>query len=148
LTESEFAEWWEFYNREPWGWEARCFSSGIVAATIANIYRDTKKKPRPFEAIDFVPGAKRTPKKIDPKALKAQLQLTHAGMLRAGNNKLQHKGREGYGKSPKATRPQARVKGRRPKPKSGGKADSGRSQKASSNPKRGVTPVDNGGDKQ
>jgi hypothetical protein len=53
------------------------------------VNRDSKKKPKPFEAIDFVPGAKRTTKKIDPKALKAQLQLAHAGMLAGLKNKGQ-----------------------------------------------------------
>ena len=42
--------------------------------------RDTKKKRTPFEAIDFVPGAKRTPKKIDGRELKAKLQVAFAGL--------------------------------------------------------------------
>jgi hypothetical protein len=101
LSAKEYGEWVEFFNLEPFGWEAQCYSSGIVAATIANVNRDAKKKPKPFEAIDFVPGAKRTTKKIDPKALKAQLQLAHAGMLAGLKNKgrqtKQKKGRYGRG---------------------------------------------------
>jgi hypothetical protein len=67
---------------EPFGWEAQCYSSGIVAATIANVHRDPKKHPKFFSPADFVPG-ERKKKAIDGKVLKAQLQLAHAGVLAA-----------------------------------------------------------------
>lgn len=53
-----------------------------MAATIANVNRDPKKKRQPFHAIDFVPGIESRPKKIDPKLLKAQLQTAFAGARR------------------------------------------------------------------
>lgn len=34
------------------------FCAGIVAATIAEIHRNTEKRPEPFTPLDFVPGYK------------------------------------------------------------------------------------------
>lgn len=45
------------YSRiEPFGSEADFYRSGIIASTLANCYRDKKKKPNPFEPQDFMGG--------------------------------------------------------------------------------------------
>jgi hypothetical protein len=72
------AEWSEFYALEPFGWEAQCYAAGIVAATLANIHRDPKKKAKPFSAADFIPGA--TPPKKDPRLLKPEMAMLVAQM--------------------------------------------------------------------
>ena len=125
----------EFFHEEPFGWEAQCYTSGIVAATIANVNRDSKKKKEPFDALDFVPGAKRTPKQINSKDLKAKLQLAFAGAVHAKNN-LQNNGGEGVRRPPKAigsanskARSQQRIKG-------GSKADSSRGKATSPTPQK------------
>ena len=78
ISAKELSEWAEFYNLEPFGWEALGFSSGIVASTIANIHRDTKKRPKPFAAVEFVPGYK--PPKKDPRETQANLRALFMGM--------------------------------------------------------------------
>ena len=78
ISAKELSEWAEFYGLEPFGWEALCFSSGIVASTIANIHRDTKKRPKPFAAVEFVPGYK--PPKKDPRETQANLRALFMGM--------------------------------------------------------------------
>jgi hypothetical protein len=40
---------------EPFGPPAAFWQAGIVAATIANVYRDKKKRPAPFVPADFMP---------------------------------------------------------------------------------------------
>lgn len=71
----------QFFEEEPWGWEANCYPSAVVAAVIANVNRDPKKKCNPFEVTDFIPGYKARPKKIDGTKLKAQLmQAAYAGL--------------------------------------------------------------------
>lgn len=105
MSAAELGEWFEFFNLEPWGWEADCFRSGIVAATVANVHRDTSRKKTPFEASDFIPGFVKKPKKIEGKILKAQLQLAFAGMKNGRKNNLSDPWSQGDGESPKATRP-------------------------------------------
>lgn len=121
MSAKELGEWAEFYNLEPWGWDAECFSAGIVAATIANVNRDPKKKPKPFEASDFVPGSyeRKKAQPIDAKKLKAQMRLAFAGAY-GRKPDVENNGGKGDGKSPQATRPQRRKKGGGQIPKSRG----------------------------
>jgi len=35
------------------------FRAGIISSTLANIYRDKKKKPRPYKPKDFMPQKKK-----------------------------------------------------------------------------------------
>jgi len=50
------AEWMAFDQVEPvsLGYRAEV-SAGIVASLIANVYRDGKKRPKPYEAGEFMP---------------------------------------------------------------------------------------------
>jgi hypothetical protein len=51
----EFTEWMAYNRLEPFGPQRGDLRAAIVAATIANVYRDKKKKPTPFKASDFMP---------------------------------------------------------------------------------------------
>ena len=44
-----------FYSIEPWGPERADLNAGIIASTIANVNRDSKVRPEPFTASDFIP---------------------------------------------------------------------------------------------
>lgn len=105
----------EFFHLEPWGWEAECYQAGIVAATIANVNRDQKKKARPFDAVDFVPGRyerKKQPK-IDGKVLKARLIAAYAGLHDGRPDNIRNQGREGVRSASKGARPAGCPKDRR-----------------------------------
>ena len=78
MASREFAEWLAFYSIEPFG-EARAdLRTAMLMALLANIYRDEKKQPRPFEAKDFMPQFDRAPDEHAGEAWrvqKAQFQM-------------------------------------------------------------------------
>lgn len=45
-----------FEDLEPFGGLAQDYRAGIVAATIANVHRDSEKKRDAFTAADFMPA--------------------------------------------------------------------------------------------
>ena len=53
MTSLQFAEWMAYSRLEPWGEERDDLRMGIVASTIANVYRKEGKKP--FKPADFMP---------------------------------------------------------------------------------------------
>lgn len=57
ISSRDFAEYWAHSKLEPWGVEHDDRRSGIVAATIANVNRDPKKRPQPYQAEDFMTTA-------------------------------------------------------------------------------------------
>lgn len=40
---------------EPWGEEQANWRAGLITSTIANVHRDSRKKPQPFTPEDFMP---------------------------------------------------------------------------------------------
>jgi hypothetical protein len=118
----------DYYAIEPFGWEADCYSAGIVAATIANIHRDSKKKHDPFTAADFIPGYIK-PKK-DPRKTAAELAMVFASMKANQNAKRGGKGAgpKGAGTEPNKTRRTSRQGSGVGRAKGGGKANRGRGQ--------------------
>jgi len=55
ISSRELTEWMSFFELEPWGTETELLGHAITSATIANVNRDTKKRPNPFTANDFIP---------------------------------------------------------------------------------------------
>ena len=55
MSSREFAEWMAYYEIEPFGEERADWRAGMIAATIANIFRDTKKRRKPYKPQDFMP---------------------------------------------------------------------------------------------
>lgn len=53
LTSRQFCDWMEFYEMEPWGSDMEFLRTGIVASTIANCHRDSRKPA--FKPKDFMP---------------------------------------------------------------------------------------------
>jgi hypothetical protein len=44
-----------YYSIEPWGPERADLNAGIITSTLANIHRDSKRRPEPFSPADFMP---------------------------------------------------------------------------------------------
>jgi len=55
IDSHEFSEWMSYWQIEPFGPEREDMRHGVVAATIANVNRDPKTVPEPFDAADFFP---------------------------------------------------------------------------------------------
>lgn len=54
MRPSQLAEWAALWMVDPQG-EARAdLRAGVIASVIANVHRDSKKRPRPFKASDFM----------------------------------------------------------------------------------------------
>jgi len=61
ITSAEFTAWQAYADLEPFGPDAEAWRAGTIAATIANAYRDRKRKPQPFVPQDFMPEEPKTP---------------------------------------------------------------------------------------
>lgn len=55
VSSLELAEWMAFYRLEPFGEERDDLRTGIVASTVAETARDTKRRRRPYRPKDFMP---------------------------------------------------------------------------------------------
>lgn len=55
LTSTQLSEWMAYDLIEPFGEEREDFRMGILASTIANIYKSPKRK-KPYKAQDFMPS--------------------------------------------------------------------------------------------
>lgn len=61
ISSRELTEWMAYAQVEPFGEERGDLRAGIVASTIANVNRDTKKRRKPFEPEEFMPKFNLTP---------------------------------------------------------------------------------------
>jgi hypothetical protein len=61
MTSEQFEGWMTYAGMEPWGEERADLRAGIVASVVANANRDSKRRPRPYEAKDFMPKFGGTP---------------------------------------------------------------------------------------
>jgi hypothetical protein len=52
-----------YYRMDPWGEERADLRNGMLLQQTANMHRDTKANPKPFEIYDFMPYSKK-PKKV------------------------------------------------------------------------------------
>ena len=55
ISSRELSEWIVYFEMEPFGEERADLRAGIVAATVANTARDTKRRVRPLEPKEFMP---------------------------------------------------------------------------------------------
>ena len=77
IDAAEFAEWMAFGRFDPYGEERADLRAGIVAATIANVFR--KKGTRALKAADFMPRFRSGPRREGWRQMKAT--LTHFAKL-------------------------------------------------------------------
>lgn len=50
----EYLSWQEFYAIEPWGLATHDAMQAHLASILANVNRDTKRRPQPYEFRDFL----------------------------------------------------------------------------------------------
>ena len=55
MSSREFTAWLAYDTLDPIGAARGDLQAGIVASTVANAYRDPKKRPKPFAPADFMP---------------------------------------------------------------------------------------------
>jgi hypothetical protein len=55
IDSAELTEWRAFYELEPFGDLIADQRHGIATAVLANVNRDSKRKPDPYVAADFIP---------------------------------------------------------------------------------------------
>ena len=55
MSSRELTEWMAFFSLEPWGTEVEDWRAGLIASTVANGYRDPKRRRKPYEPKDFMP---------------------------------------------------------------------------------------------
>ncbi|CAM2151210.1 Phage tail protein [Paraburkholderia tropica] len=55
MTSEEFTRWMEFEKIEPFGERLADLRMGTLAALLANLHRDTKRKREPYVPSDFAP---------------------------------------------------------------------------------------------
>lgn len=95
ISSHEFAEWMAYANLEPFGPEREDQRAGVVAATLANINRDTKARPEPYSVEDFFPRydtiiAPPEPAELPPEKLENKLR-NWAMIMNAQNEKARPK---------------------------------------------------------
>jgi hypothetical protein len=56
MPASFWVEWEHFFEHEHTGGHWDDWRAGMIAATIANAHRDTKKQKKPYSPQDFVPS--------------------------------------------------------------------------------------------
>ena len=65
MSSREFAEWWAYYQLDPFGPERADLRNAALMALIAEMFRDPKKRGNPFTPEDFMPsfdGEERAPR--------------------------------------------------------------------------------------
>src|SRR5690554_1412819 len=70
MSSRELTEWMAFFSLEPWGAEVEDWRAGLIASTIANSYRDPKRRRKPYEPKDFMP--KREPLMVGEQTVEEQ----------------------------------------------------------------------------
>ena len=53
MSSQEFTEYLAYFSVEPWAEERADLNSAMIAALLANAYRNPKAKPQPFTLQDF-----------------------------------------------------------------------------------------------
>lgn len=66
MTSVEFTYWQTVYGLQPWGDDRADLRSAFISCTLANAYRDEKKRPTPFDLLDFMPYSGDPPKPQTP----------------------------------------------------------------------------------
>jgi len=76
LRPSELGYYWALWQIDPWGEQRADLRSGIVASTIANVHRDSRKV-EPFRPAQFMPYHREAP---PPPAVVSQRLLQAFGL--------------------------------------------------------------------
>lgn len=55
MSWAQLREWAAYSELDPFGEERADLRMGILASVMANVHRDTSKRPRPYQADEFMP---------------------------------------------------------------------------------------------
>ena len=55
MTVAEFVSWQHYYELAPFGPHIDDVRIGQLCSILANVNRDTKQRPKPFETLEFAP---------------------------------------------------------------------------------------------
>lgn len=79
VSSREFLEYLAHFKLEPWGEEKEDYRTGILASTIANVFRS--KNQRPFQPDDFIPKVR------EPQTIEEQLRIVETlNIIYGGKN--------------------------------------------------------------
>lgn len=73
VDSAEFAEWMAYSMHEPFGPEREDQRAGVVAALIANVNRDSKRRSEPYDVEDFFPRWGAEPEEAEKPDLQSKL---------------------------------------------------------------------------
>jgi len=82
MSYDEFLNWIAYFELEPFGEERADLRSGVIAATIANVYRDPKKQKKAFEPADFMPKFEQPKQETDWRVMRERLRMAAAAANR------------------------------------------------------------------
>ena len=85
IDSRELTEWAVFFSLEPWGTEVEDWRAGLIAATIANSYRDPKRRRKPYEPSDFMPR-RAVQAEVEEQSVEEQAQIMEAWAPDTGGN--------------------------------------------------------------
>lgn len=87
MSWDQYCGWRQYYQLEPFGEERADLRAGIVASTIANVNRDTKRRSKPFAPSDFMPDFdnSRAPKPMMEKSSWERLKATAKSLAKGGS---------------------------------------------------------------
>ena len=97
ISSREFTEWLAYYQLEPFGETIADLRHGVATAAMANFNRNSKDKPEPYKALDFIPWADRLDDEDDdaliflddPEALSALIRAKVFHLVPESNNSLE-----------------------------------------------------------
>lgn len=78
ISSSELTELLAFHAVEPLGEERGDLRAAIVASTLANVNRDSRKRPRPYKPEEFMPFHHREPESAE--ALSARIKAAFSSL--------------------------------------------------------------------
>jgi len=77
IDSRELTEWAVFFGLEPWGTEVEDWRAALIASTIANSYRDPKRRRKPYEPSDFMPR-RAAQAEVEEQSVEEQAQIMEA----------------------------------------------------------------------
>jgi hypothetical protein len=86
ISSRELTQWMEFFEQEPWGFDAEIFGHAITASTIANKFRG--KHEQPYKVSDFMPKHG----KEEPQSIEQQLEFAAVLTAAFGGQDLRGEG--------------------------------------------------------
>lgn len=82
-----------YYLVEPWGERMADIRAGMICSTLANINRDSKRTPDPFQPADFMPWVEKKQEPVLNSDPADQAQLVALTLFGIDLNKIKSEGK-------------------------------------------------------